>query len=413
MSHLTERISLGRQPVLDKNSNIFGFEILVRSESSLASGFGDGTSASANAIMNTLSDFGLKELVGKRHKALFHVNGEILMSDMIELLPHEQVVIELHDSIHIDGAVVNRCKDLKKLGFSLALSDFVYNPSYDSLFESIDIVKINLKEHEPDTLSASIAPLQGLPIKLLAEKVEDVQEFEQAKALGFDMFQGYYFARPSVISGKKIDPSGITVMKLVNQMLRDDDLAAIEQTFRQSPSLSVNLLRLVNSVSLGMREKISSVRHAIVLLGRAQLNRWAQVLLFTHGESLAHENPLLSTAVMRGRFMELLVEKGALGGSKQVADLAFMTGMLSLIDALMLKPMEEVLEQLGLVEVVCNALLRREGDLGQLLSMIEFLERSDFAAIMPLAEHCKTDVQRLIEAEQEATVWTNKLTTAF
>ncbi len=413
MSHLTERISLGRQPVLDKDSNIFGFEILVRSETSLESTFGDGSSASASAIMNTLSDFGLKEVVGKRHKALFNVNGEILMSDMIELLPHEQVVIELHDSIRIDSAIVNRCKDLKKLGFSLALSDFVYNPSYDPLFESIDIVKIDLKEQDPETLSASIAPLQALPIKLLAEKVEDLQQFEQAKALGFDMFQGYYFAQPSVISGKRIDPSGITVMKLVNQMLRDADLAAIEQTFRQSPSLSYNLLRLVNSVSLGMREQISSVRHAIVLLGREQLNRWAQVLLFTHGDTVAHQNPLLSTAVMRGRFMELLVEKGALGGSQQMADLAFMTGMLSLIDALMLKPMKEVVDQLGLVDAVSKALLNREGELGQLLSMIELLERSDFAAIMPLAEQCKTNVERLIEAEQEATVWTNKLTNAF
>lgn len=111
--------------------------------------------------------------------------------------------------------------------------------------------------------------------------------------------------------------------------------------------------------------------------------------------------------------MEVLVEKGALEGSKQLADLAFMTGMLSLIDVLMLQPMKEILEQLGLADAVCKALLSREGDLGKLLSMIELLERGDFVAIAPLTEHCQIDMLQVMNAEQEATVWTNKLTTAL
>ncbi len=413
MSDTTERIFLGRQPVLDQNSHIVGFEILFRTEPSLEPTPGDETRASAGAIMNTLSDFGLKEVVGERHKAFFKVNAEILMSDMIELLPHEQVVINLNDGILIDSAMVNRCEALKKIGFSLALSGAACKSVYEPIFESIDIVKIDLQANHPNTLKASVAEFRTLPIKLLAEKVENIYQFDQAKALGIDMFQGYYFAQPSVISGKKIDSAGITVMKLMNQMLGDVDLAEIEQTFRQSPSLSYNLLRLVNSVSSGMREKITSVRHAIVLLGRAQLKRWAQVLLFTQDGTVAHQNPLLNTAVMRGRFMEVLVERGALDGSKQLADLAFMTGMLSLIDVLMLKPMKEILEQLGLANRVCKALLSREGDLGKLLAMTELLERGDFVAIAPLAEHCQTDMLQIMNAEQDATVWTNKLTKAF
>lgn len=408
-----KEIFLGRQPVLDKDNNILGFEILFRSDLDLEGNIDDITQASAGAIMNALSEFGLNEVVGARHKAFFNVNTEILMSEMIELLPKEQVVIELLGSIEIDNAIVNRSNELKKMGFSLALADIVYNPVYDNIFSAIDIIKVDFKGKPPELIEETVNRFKNLPVKLLAESVEDDKSFEKAKALGFEMFQGYYFAQPAIISGKKVDLDNVVVMKLMNQMLRDVGLSEIEKTFRESPSLSYNLLRLVNSVSSGVREKISSVRHAIVLLGRVRLNRWAQVLLFTHGGSHGHKNPLLSTAVMRGRFMELMVEKGAIGGEQSIADLAFMTGILSLIDSLMGKTMKEVVDQMGLVDEVSHALLDREGDLGQLLSLVEALEKSDYGAIGLLTEKCKIGRHQLFLAEQEATIWTKGLTDAL
>ncbi|MBN4053234.1 EAL domain-containing protein, partial [bacterium AH-315-L15] len=271
----SDRITLGRQPVLDANNNIIGFEILFRSGQSLAGNTHDITQASAGAIMNILSDIGLNEVVGSRHKAYFNVNAEILMSDMIELLPKEQVVIELLSSVEVNGAIINRCNELKKLGFSLALADFIYKEAYEHLFHSIDIIKINMKGISSEALKEVFAHVMKLPVKLLAGGVEDAEHFELAKKLNFKLFQGYYFAKPAIISGKKVDLANVVVMRLMNQMLRDAGLGDIERTFRESPSLSYNLLTLVNSVSMGMREKINSVRHAIVLLGRERLNRWA------------------------------------------------------------------------------------------------------------------------------------------
>jgi len=196
-------------------------------------------------------------------------------------------------------------------------------------------------------------------------------------------------------------------------VLRDSDLSAIEAAFRESPSLSYNLLRLLNSVASGMRQKITSVRHAIVLLGRERLNRWAQVLLFTMGDTPGHQNPLLNTAVMRGRFMELLVEGGESAGLRQDSGLAFMTGMLSLIDALMQKPMKEVVEQLQLADPVQEALLKRSGGLGDLLNLIEKIEQSDYKAIDKLTGKLDLRLSKLFSAEQEAAVWTKGLTDAF
>lgn len=408
-----EEIYLGRQPILDQSNNVLGYEILFRSAHSLTANIGNVSQAAVSSILTTLSDFGLNEVVGKRHRAFFNVNADILKSTLVELLPKDQVVLELLETIEIDDDVVRRCQELKKLGFHLALDDFIYHPSYEPLLELIDIVKVDSLAMTPALLDETVRNLKRFELTLLAEKVEDFQQFEQMKALGFKMFQGYYFARPDVISGKRVDPENITVMKLMNQVLRDADLSVIEKTFKESPSLSYNLLRLLNSVSSGMKEKIKSVRHAIVLLGRERLNRWAQILLFTLGSTPGYRNPLLATAVMRGRFMELMVERGALGGQKSSADLAFLTGILSLIDALLVRPMSEILNQLSLVDEVCQALLIDQGDLAHLLRLVKKIENSDYTAIDLLADRCQLKMEQVIGAEHEATVWTKGLLQAF
>ncbi len=404
-----EEIYLGRQPILDRHNTILGYEILFRSGHSLCADIDNVSQASISSILSTLSDFGLKKVVGKRHTAFFNVNAEILHSEMVELLPKEQVVLELLETIKIDDDLINRCRELKTLGFSLALDDFIYKPSYDPLLEWIDIVKVDLLVMTPALLEETIDSLQGFPLTLLAEKVEDLDQFEQTRALGFKMFQGYYFAHPVVISGKRVDPEYITVMKLMNQILRDADLKVIEQTFKESPSLIFNLLRLLNSVSSGMKQKISSVGHAIVLLGRNRLSRWAQILLFTQGSTPGHQNPLLATAVMRGRFMELMVEKGAIGGTKSSADLAFMTGVFSLIEALLMRPIAEILNQLSLVDEVYRALVDDQGDLAELLRLVKKIEKSDYSAIDLLADRCQLKMGSVIDAEQEASVWVQGL----
>lgn len=413
MTMHSEEIFIGRQPILDRNNHVFGFELLFRSGDVCDANIFNVAEASMDVIMKTLSEFGLKETVGKSQQAFFNVNAEILMSEMIELVPKEQVVIELLETIKIDNAVVNRCRELKKMGFRLALDDFVYKPAYEPLFESVDIIKVDLMALSPESIEEMITPLKRWPLTLLAEKVEDAYQFDRTQALGFELFQGYYFARPAIISGKRVDPSTVSVMKLMDQVLRDANLSEIEKTFHESPSLSYNLLRLVNSVALGMRVKIESIRHAIVLLGREKLNRWAQVLLFTHGDTQVQQNPLLQTAAMRGRLMELLVEKGALGGGKHNSELAFMTGILSLIDALLVRPMDEIVGELSLSNKICEALLKRSGELGQLLLLVEKLEQSDYKSVERLVPLCQLDLSKLFSAEQAAAVWTKTLIDAF
>lgn len=232
--------------------------------------------------------------------------------------------------------------------------------------------------------------------------------------MGFELFQGYYFARPSILSQKRADPAMVSLMKLNEKVMKDADTNEIEQIFKGNPALSYNLLRLVNSVAIGTRQKITAISHAITMLGRQQLKRWVQLLLFTQGGKGGIHNPLMQTATLRGRIMELLVQsRPDLYRGMGYSDLAFMTGLLSLIDVLLGTPMKEVVEQLNLTDDVRQALLAHEGSLGLLLSLSERQEAADFKGVDRLLKQSGLRLSDLMSAQRGAISWMNQLSAGF
>ena len=234
-------------------------------------------------------------------------------------------------------------------------------------------------------------------------------------ALGFDLFQGYYFARPTVIHGKHLQTSEISLLKLLGLLSQDADSSEIEKIFKQEPVLTVNLLRLTNSAGSGMATRITSLRHAITLLGRRQLLRWLQLLLYSASGATQTVNPLLQLAATRGRLMELLVDKTAEAerGGRDLIDQAYMVGILSLMPALIGNSMPEILAQLPVVRPVHNALADRTGILGDLLSLVELLEESSDNA-QDQGAKAEALLQRLpgIDAKHANTCLTRALTWA-
>jgi EAL and modified HD-GYP domain-containing signal transduction protein len=258
-----------------------------------------------------------------------------------------------------------------------------------------------------EVLETNVKYLKNWPVKLLAEKVEYIDQAMHCQGLGFDLFQGYYFARPVILTGKRADTSKLALMRLIGLVLEDADTPEIEQVFKHDPSLSYNLLRLVNSVAMGMRNRISSLRQAIVVLGRQQLQRWLQLLLFVNPGGDMH-SPLLELAATRGKLMELL----AIAQSPQNRDShdrAFMTGIMSLLDTLLGMPMEEVVKQVSLASDVEKALLNHEGMLGNLLLLVEKLEQNDFDAAEGLLADMQLNLGHLMQAQIEAMHWAHML----
>jgi len=404
------KLFMGRQPILDRDQSLVAYELLFRSARSLLqANVTDYVHASASVIHSAVANFGLHELLG-RHKGFFNVSLELLMDDALELLPRNQVVIELLETIQPNEIVIERCKELKKKGFSLALDDNLFDPSFAPLYEVADIVKVDLLMTTPDALSPMVQQYRNWPLTLLAEKVENMEMFQLCHDLGFHLFQGYYFARPVVLNKRRVDVSGISLLKLINLVISDAEIQEIEETFRRNPSLAYNLLRLVNSVAMGLRERIKTLRHAIVVLGRQQLKRWAQLALYASKGGDTIMSPLLEVAAMRGRLMELLVIKNAqLSLDREMAERAFMTGVLSLIDVLFETSMDDVVRQLNLADDIRQALQGRNGYLGLLLMLAERLEESDFAGVLPLLAQLKVKEDVLMAAQREAIQWTNNL----
>lgn len=403
-----EEIFLGRQPILNKNDEIVAYELFIHSGSA---GSVDTLQSSASVIADALTHFGFESLLGKG-KGFVNVNEEVLLSDAVELLPKDKVVLELLQRGKINHRVVQRCRELKEKGFSFALADFIYDESYLLLFSVIDVVKIGVKEAKEEKLKEVIQQVRKWPMQLLAERVDRPEDYQLCRQLGFDLFQGYYFARPAVLSRKRIDPAMVALMKLSEKVMKDADTQEIEQIFKEAPSLSYNLLRLVNSVAVGTRQKINAISHAITMLGRQQLKRWVQLLLFTQGGKGGMNNPLMQTAALRGRLMELLVQaRPDLFPEKGYADLAFMTGILSLIDVLLGMPMQEVVGQLNLRDDVRQALLSREGALGLLLSLSERQEEADFKGVERFLKQIGLKLSDLLAAQRGAISWINRLGT--
>ena len=401
-----QKYLIGRQPILNRDEQICAYELLFRSAQSLTTAnVSDASQATASVILNTMAGFGIQQILGK-HRGFINLELEILMSDSLELLPKEMVVLELLETLEVTPELIERCRELKQAGFVLALDDHEFSPAYEELYQLVEIVKVDLMATPVDSLGPVIEQYRGYPFKLLAEKVESKQEFLQCLDLGFDYFQGYYFAKPAVIEKKKIDEGGAALLRLMRQLMDDAEMEEIEKTFRSSPGLTYKLLLLVNSVSFAGLQKIQTVRHAISMLGRAQIKRWVQLALFASDGSHALENPLVDMAAVRGGFMEqLALICPALRGNKEAPDQAFMTGILSLLESIYDIPMDQIAAELNLSDEVQQALLSRDGTLGRFLALAEALEQADFVSAATVLGELSIPYSAVMNAQVKAYGW--------
>ncbi len=409
MTSSQDKFFLGRQPILDRNQEITGFELLFRSADIGHAVFDSYSQACSDVIILALSSFGIHEVLGGK-LGFINISLDVLLSDLFELLPNETTVLELLENIPLDDVVLERCRELKELGFALALDDHIFDPSNSEIYYLADIVKIDILMTGIDALPDVVSQFRNYPVKLLAEKVETMEQFQICSDLGFDLFQGYFFARPDVLNRQKIDVSGLALLKLLEQLSTRASIETIEMTFKENPGLSYNLLKLVNSVSLGMREKIKTLRHAILSIGMNSLRRWTQLSLFAGRDSRGINHPLLEMGAVRGRLMEILFKQ--LDGSTvsdERAEAAFMVGILSLLDVLFETPMEEIIANLNLNDDVTQALLYRKGRLGKMLILAEKLEVTDFDAVTVLLDECGVSLAQLLKAQLEAFNWRSSI----
>jgi EAL and modified HD-GYP domain-containing signal transduction protein len=377
----TEEIFIGRQPILDRNHQLYAHELLFRSGAQKnAANVQDDLGATASVINHAFAEFGIELALGP-YKGFINCDASLLQSDMLEILPTDKIVLEILETVEATPDIVKRCAELKARGFTLALDDFVhYEDKFAPLLDQIDIVKVDVLALDAQRLTEVTRALQRRPLTLLAEKVDDAGQAELCHRLGYHLFQGYYFARPAIIAGRKLNHSHLTLMRLLGLVLEDAETQEIEGALKQEPGLAVNLMRLTNSVATGVRTRITSLRHAIGVLGRRQLQRWLQLLLYTNPSGAGDvARPLMQLAATRGRFLELIAGR-LQPGRREMEDQAFMTGIMSLMPAVMGTPLDEILKSVHIAGSVQEALEGRDTPLGNLLRLAQALESADGAA---------------------------------
>jgi c-di-GMP-related signal transduction protein len=377
-----QEVFLGRQPILDRNQQLFAYELLFRSGTAVDGNFAsfvDGNQATATVVTNAFSAFSLADALGS-YQGFIKVDQGLLFSDLINALPCHSVVLEILDSVTPISEIKARCAELRQNGFVLAIRQRADAPEQPHpLLQFAEVIKLDISHIEPARLQQAVSALKPLGKTLLAEKVETLEQMQRCHELGFDLFQGYYFAHPAVIHGKRLHTSELSLLRLLGLLSQEADSSEIESVFKQEPVLTVNLLRLTNSAGSGMSTRITSLRHAISLLGRRQLLRWLQLLLYSGAADTAEAiNPLMQLAATRGRLMELLVDRtpDVKQTGRDLVDQAYMVGILSLMPILIGCSISEVLAQLPLARPAHDALNAHTGTLGELLSLVEALEES-------------------------------------
>lgn len=403
-------IFLGRQPILDRKQNLIAFELLFRLGDVADANVTNHISATANVIVNAYGALGIQEVLGQQ-RGFINVNAELLMSDVICLLPSNNVVLEIIESVNITDEVVQRCIELKQMGYQLALDDVVeINKEIELLLPIVNVVKIDVLALEKEALVSLVNQLKCWPVLLLAEKVNSSEQAKQGMELGFEMFQGYYFAKPEILSGKRADPAKLSLLNLLSLSMSDCDVAEIEQELKHQPGLSYNLMRMVNSSALGFSKNINSIRQAVMILGRRQLQRWIQLLLYAaDNKSERMSDAMLQMAATRGKMMELIAAVDR-PHDKTHQDRAFMVGILSLLDALLGIEMTEITEKLSIPSEISQALLFRNGRLGEGLKLIEANEKGEIVSVKSILVDLNfLSLRELTSLELEALGWANRI----
>ena len=401
---------LGRQPILDRNQNLFGYELLFRNAPVGPAHITTELSATA-AVIAHASQLGMEKTVGDA-LGFVNVDADVIMTDIFSFLPREKMVLEICATEPLTPPLLARVEELAGQGFHFALADVGgENDTVGALLPWIEYVKMDMRGTPLSTLMKLAPRFRQQKKKLVAEKVETRGEFKNALDLEFDYFQGYYFSRPVIMSGKKLSPSQLAVMELMTLVTSDADNIDIERAIKRDVSLALNLLRLVNTPAVGARQRIDSLSQAVILLGRRQLQRWLQIMLYAEPSKRGHSmTPLLMLATTRGRLLELLAGK-LRPSQRHVADIAFTVGIMSLMDTLFGMPMAEILAQIPVNDDVSQALLYREGFYGDLLKLAECIERIEEMDehIVPALRNLAMSTDELVELELAAFEWSDNV----
>jgi c-di-GMP-related signal transduction protein len=367
----TPLVYLGRQPILDRSGALNAYELLFRAGAHNYAEVSDDAQATAQVVARTIGGIGVSAVLG-HHRGFVNIGRDLLFNDIVHLMPPDRFVLEILETVAFDAPLTRRLAELRDAGFQVALDDVSeLSDELLAVLPHTDMVKIDFLVTPRPALPALAAAVRGAGKTLIAEKVETREDFALASDLGFDLFQGYFFARPQVLTAPRNNSSRPALLRLLALLARDAEIVELEAELKRNPNVVVQLLRLVNSSAFGLGRNIASLREAIIATGTRQIARWAQLLLYADGGDLPwRSDPLVQLAGTRSRFMELAA-RWLRPSDEEFADAAFMTGIFSLVHVVLGTTPAESLDKLGLARHIRDAIVEHSGPMGILLRIAE------------------------------------------
>ena len=366
-------VLMARQPIYTKSQDVVAFELLFRdSEGRFVEGLKD-EDATLGVLMGTYSSIFKKGSI-KSVPCFLKVTDSFLLNNDVPELPRESFVLELLGHSDISPELIGRVKGLARQGYRLALADYdPRDPKFEPLLNVVHILKLDIQLLGLDNIPPLLQKLRPYQLELLADKVETQDEFRRCLEMGFGLYMGYFLNKPEPVKGKKISGNKVVLLQLLAELQRPAATAeSIEQVALNDPALTYRILRVVNSAAFNLQREISSLSHAIALLGVEQIKRW--VMLFLTSSDSNKPDELTRNMLVRGRFCELLAEM--MGRDEPINH--FIVGLLSQLDVLLDMSMDDLMAQVPLQQEMKDALLSREHSYGEMLQQIEFYERGNF-----------------------------------
>lgn len=394
---------IARQPIFNAHKKLFAYELLYRGIASRSLDEIGGSQATASLLSSTFLTKDIEDI--SSHKPCFiNFTQELLERNLPAVFPKANIVVEVLEDVEPTRKVIENCRRLRDSGYRIALDDFIYDRKFEPLLELAAIVKIDVRLTPLDTLMRTLNLLSRHKVKLLAEKVENLKEFNQASRLGFSYFQGYFFCRPEPIEIKEISVIKINLLRLLAEVTRKDTtIERLKDIISEDVAITYKLLRFLNSSYFYLLEEVKSVEHAIAYLGEKELRRFVMLVIISQ---LTTEKPeeLVRLALVRAKFCELLGIASPYGNESSQL---FIVGLFSLLDAMLDAPMKELMGMLPISDKVKGAFLEKKGVYAGFLQIAIASERNQVKVLKPLFTQLQIDLSQVRESYITAVKYAN------
>ena len=399
---------LARQAIFDRGQNVYGYELLFRSSGSNTFDGSEASLATSQVIANTVFSIGLDNLLGGK-RAFINFGRNLLVGDWTTMLPSQSVVIEVLETVEPDSEVLEACRNLRAQGYLVALDDFICDPRFEPLTELADIIKVDIRISSRAEQQKMIAKYGSRGIRMLAEKVETHEEFEWSRDAGYDYFQGYFFAKPVILKGRQVPGFKLNHLKLLEQLQQHDlDFVRLEKLISNDVSFSYRVIRYVNSCAFGDSHPVNSIRQALVILGERETRKWISLATLP---ALAQDKPneIVMQAMVRARFCELLAAKARPAASTADSSLI---GMFSLLDAMINRPLAQIIGEMHLSSPITEALLggaKPGNSFDLILRLVQNYEAANWDTVAELALQLRVEVAAVASSYLDALRWSSDL----